>query len=187
MSELSATAGAPAGHADVPVRQGPVLIAYDGRPASERALREAAALLAGPGRSALVVVVIKPELAFDLIVLPASRLNLPPAPIDIRTALEVEQEMYDNAQAAAQRAAGLLGSLGLEAEGVVVSEDPEITVAETVVRVARERDAQVVVVGAHLHGGRLGGTSRAVVKEAPCPALVVREPTDEKPRQGADR
>jgi len=30
-----------------------------------------------------------------------------------------------------------------------LAEDPEITVAATVIRVARERDARVVVVGAH--------------------------------------
>jgi nucleotide-binding universal stress UspA family protein len=184
MSELSATADQTDA---IPVRRGPVVIAYDGRPASEHALREAAALLAGPGRSALVVVVIKPELAFELIALPTTSIGLPPAPIDIRTALEVEQQMYERAQAAAQRAAGLLGSLGLEAEGAVVADDPDITVAASVIRVARERDAQVIVVGAHLHGGLLGSTSRAIVKEAPCPALVVREPKANHPRQGAER
>jgi nucleotide-binding universal stress UspA family protein len=159
-------------------RTGPVLVAYDGRRASEHVLREAAALLAAPDRFALVVVVIKPGLASDLIELPTTQLGLPPARIDVRTAHEIEQQMYDRAQESAQRAAALLGELGLSAEGLVVAEDPEITVAETVIRIARERDAQVVVVGAHPHGPLLGATARAVVKEAPCPTLVVREPAD---------
>jgi nucleotide-binding universal stress UspA family protein len=49
-------------------------------------------------------------------------------------------------------------------------------VAETLVALARERDAQALVVGAHAHGGLLGATARAVIRAAPCPAVVVREP-----------
>ncbi len=56
-----------------------------------------------------------------------------------------------------------------------LAEDPEITVAEIVIRVARERDVRVVVVGAHTHAPLLGATARAMIKEAPCPALVVRD------------
>ena len=55
----------------------------------------------------------------------------------------------------------------------MVAEDPEITVAETVIRLAGEHGAQVIV-GAHVHGGLLGSTFRAVVTAAPCPALLVR-------------
>ena len=92
--------------------------------------------------------------------------------------------MCGRAQEAAQRAAGPLGELGLSATGLVVAEDPEITVAETVTRLAHERDAQVVVIGARSHGNLRGSTARAVVKTAQCPALVVREPAG---NQGADR
>jgi hypothetical protein len=52
------------------VRTGPILIAYDGTPASEYALWEAGALLSG--RRALVVTVWKPGLAFELMALRAS-------------------------------------------------------------------------------------------------------------------
>src|SRR6185295_12361216 len=101
---------APVAHTDaapetLPVRSGPVLIAYDGTRASEAALREAAALLADPSRRALVVAVVKPRLAFELIESPTLRLGLPPATVDMRTALEVEQRLTENAEAAAQRAA----------------------------------------------------------------------------------
>jgi nucleotide-binding universal stress UspA family protein len=156
------------------VRSGTILIGYDGTRASEHALREAAELL-GP-RRALVVVVWKAGLAFELIELPTSTIGLPPAPIDLRTAMEVDRSLYEAAQDAAGRAAGLARSLGLDAEAVVVAEPPEIPVSETLLRVADERDAAALVVGAHGHGTLLGTTSRAVIRHARRPVLVVREP-----------
>ena len=151
-----------------------MLIAYDGTKTSEQALREAAALL--EGRPALLVIVVKPGLAFELIELPASSIGLPPAPLDVRAALETERALYEGAQRAAQRAAALARSLGLEANGLVVVEDPEVTVAETLLRIAREREAEAITVGAHPHGGLLGSTTRAVVRDARCAVLVVRGP-----------
>ena len=54
-----------------------MLIAYDGTAAAERALRETSELLRG--RKALVVVVYKTGLVFELVELPAARAGLPPA------------------------------------------------------------------------------------------------------------
>jgi len=156
------------------VRSGPILIGYDGTPASEHALREAAGLLRG--RAALVVCVWKPGLAFELVELPASSIGLPPAPLDLRTAIEVDRTLYEGAQRAAGQAAALARELGIEAEPLTVAEDLDVTVDETLVTLARERDAQAVVVGAHAHGGLLGATARGVIHQAPCPAVVVREP-----------
>lgn len=150
----------------------PILIGYDGTRTSEHAVREGAGLLGG--RPALVVVVWKAGLAFELIELPASSIGLPPAPLDIRTALEIDRALYEAAQRGAQRAAALARTLGLEAEALVIAEDPDITVAETLLRIARERDAQVIVIGSHPHGGLLGSTTRSVVRDARCPVLVVR-------------
>lgn len=152
----------------------PVLIGYDGTQASEHAIRQAAGLLGA--KPALVVVVWKAGLAFELIELPASSIGLPPAPLDLRAALETDRALYEGAQRAAERAAALARSLGLQAEALVVAEDTDIPVAETLLRVARERDAQVIVVGAHPHGVVLGSTTRAVVRDARCPVLVVRAP-----------
>jgi nucleotide-binding universal stress UspA family protein len=152
----------------------PILIGYDGTPTSEHAIREAADLLSG--RRALVVVVWKAGLGFELIELPTSSVGLPPAPLDLRAALETDRALYEGAQRAAQHAAGLARSLGLEADALVVAEDPEITVAETLLRIAGERDARAIVVGAHPHGGLLGSTTRAVVREARTPVIVVRGP-----------
>jgi len=56
----------------------------------------------------------------------------------------------------------------------VVADD--ISVAETLVRITRERDSQAVVVGAHGHRKLtevlLGTTSQNVMRHAPCPVLV---------------
>jgi nucleotide-binding universal stress UspA family protein len=155
------------------VHAGPVLIGYDGSAAAEQALREAAELLRG--RRALVVVVWKAGLAFELVELPASSRGLPPAPLDVRTALEFDRSLMESATRGAERAAALARELGLDAEPLVVAEEPEIPVDETLVRLAREHDAQVVAVGAHRRGPILGSISRGVVRHAPCPALVVRE------------
>ena len=151
-----------------------VLIGYDGTDASEHALREAAEVLAP--RRALVVVVWKAGLAFELIELPTSSVGLPPAPLDLRTALETDRSLYAAAQRAAERAAELARTLGLDAEPLVVAEDPEIPVAETLLRLAQERDARVIVVGAHPHGGLLGSSARAVIRDSQRPVLVARSP-----------
>jgi nucleotide-binding universal stress UspA family protein len=122
-----------------------------------------------------VVVVWKAGLTFELIERPTTAVGLPPSPLDVRTALAVEEAVYEQAQQAAEQASALARELGLEAEPLVVAEDAETPVDEVLVRLSQERDAQVVVVGAHAHGPILGSVSRGVVRRAPCPALVVRE------------
>jgi hypothetical protein len=68
---------------------GPVIIGFDGTPVAERAVHEAAGLLAP--RRALVVVVWEAGRAFDLAAIPASVLDSPVAPLDLRTAYEVDR------------------------------------------------------------------------------------------------
>jgi nucleotide-binding universal stress UspA family protein len=152
---------------------GPIVVAYDATPASERALREASALFAG--RSALVLVIWKAGLAFELIAVPATSIGLPPAPLDIRAAMEAEATAYDGARQAAEQAASLARELGLDAAPLVVADDPDVPVHDTIASVARERDAQAVVVGAHAHGPILGSVSRGVIRTAPCAVVVVRQ------------
>ena len=157
-------------------RTGIVVIAYDGSSASETALRRSGGLLAG--WPALVVVVWKAGLGFELVALPASSIGLPPAPSDVRTAVEVDRDLSEAAQRLAQKGAELAREAGFEAEGLAIADDPETPVAETIVRVLRERDARAVVIGAHGHGGvsslLLGSTSRDVIRHAPCPVVVTR-------------
>jgi nucleotide-binding universal stress UspA family protein len=152
-----------------------IVVAYDGSEASEHALRAAGGLLSG--WPALVVVVWKAGLGTELVALPASSIGLPPAPIDVRTAVEVDRELAEGAQRVAQHGAELAREAGLDAEGLAVADDPHTPVAETIVRVVRERDARAVVVGAHGHGLSsllLGSTSRDVIRHAPCPVIVTR-------------
>lgn len=160
---------------------GPVVIGFDASPAATRALREAAALLRP--RSALVAVVWEAGYAFDMADLPTGLLETPPTTVDVRTAMRLDEQMYANAQRMAEHGAALAAEAGLDAQGLAVADD--ITVADTLIRIATEHAAQALVVGAHGHSAwrevLLGSTTREIVHRAPCPVLVVR--TDEPARQ----
>lgn len=161
---------------------GPLVIGFDGSTAATRALREAGALFAP--RPALVVVVWEAGYAMEMADLPTGLLEMPPTTVDVRTAMRLDQQMYEAAQQLAERGAAMAVEAGLQAEGLAVADD--ITVAQTLVRVAEERDAQALVIGQH--GRRhwrevlLGGTTREVVRHAPCPVLVVRDAEQGKRR-----
>ncbi|HEV7897747.1 MAG TPA: universal stress protein [Planosporangium sp.] len=152
----------------------PVIIGFDGSPAAERALREAAALLAPC--PALVVVVWEAGYAFELATLPIRGFEPPPTVVDIRAGFERDQRMYEAAQRMAQHGEEMARQAGLEAESLVVAD--EITVADTLLRLAREFDSRAIVVGAHGHRAitelLLGSTSQEVIRRAPCPVVVVR-------------
>jgi nucleotide-binding universal stress UspA family protein len=158
------------------VRSGPTIVGYDGSPASERALHEAAALLAP--RAALVVVVWEQGVAYEMMEPPATSVGIPPVAVDIRTAAEVDRNLYERAQRLAQHGADLARKAGFASEGIAVADD--LTVADTLLRLARERDAQAIVVGVRGHRRLaemlLGSTSREIVHRAECPVLVVRQP-----------
>jgi nucleotide-binding universal stress UspA family protein len=157
-------------------RSGPVVIGHDGSEASEHAIREAGPLLAG--RPALVVVVYKTGIGFELLELPTVA-GLPPASLDVRTAMEIDRELAERSRRLAQQGAAIAREAGFAmAEGLAVADDLDRPIGETLLDVARERRAQAVVVGAHAHGGLaafLGSTSRDVVRRADRPVVVVRE------------
>jgi nucleotide-binding universal stress UspA family protein len=157
---------------------GPVVIGYDGSDAADHALREAGKLLSG--RRALVVTVWKQGLGFELMELPAATVGMPATTLDVRTALEIDRELAASSERLAQKGAELARDAGFaDAEGLAVADDPDVSVADTIVRVARERGAQAIVVGAHNQGALsemlLGSTSRAVIHRADRPVVVVRE------------
>ena len=91
--------------------RGPLIIAFDGTPAAERAIRDAAVLLGR--RPAVVAVVWKAGLAFELMERPTATVGLPPAPIDVRTALEIDEHTYEMARDLAGQGAALARELGL--------------------------------------------------------------------------
>jgi nucleotide-binding universal stress UspA family protein len=157
------------------VHAGPIVIGFDGSPAAQQAAQESGALLSG--RRAVVVVVWKQGLGFELLALPTI-VGLPPVELDTRTALEIDQQMYERAQQLAQQGAEIAREAGLEAGSLAVAEDPDVPIGDVLVRVARERDAAAVVVAPHGHGpvaqalpGRL---SNDVMRSAACPVVVVR-------------
>lgn len=152
---------------------GPVIVGFDGAPASERALREAASLFAP--RRALVVVVWEAGRAFEVATLPVKALEMPRSALDMRSAFESERAAYEAAERLADHGATLARQAGLEAEGLAVADN--VSVASTLARVARELDGQAVVIGAHNRAGRrlvVGSTLAGLLREAPCPVLVIR-------------
>jgi nucleotide-binding universal stress UspA family protein len=154
------------------VRDGPIIIGYDGSGASERAVAETAMLLGK--RKALVVTVWEAGGAYEAVAPP----SIPPAPIDFRLAFEYEEALYEGARRLAEQGAQRACEAGLDAEGLAVAD--EVAVADTLVRLAAERDAACVAVGSHGHRAirevLLGTTTREVIQHAPCPVLAVRGP-----------
>jgi nucleotide-binding universal stress UspA family protein len=161
-------------------RSGPVVIGYDGSEASVYAIREAGPLLSG--RPALVVVVYKAGVGFELLETPTVT-GLPPASLDVRTAMEIDRELAERSRRLSQQGAALAREAGFSmAEGLAVSDDLDTPIGQTLVDVARERHAQALVVGAHGHGGLaalLGSTSRDVVRRSDRPVVVVRQRGDD--------
>ncbi|MEV0128716.1 universal stress protein [Dactylosporangium sp. NPDC050688] len=153
----------------------PVIFGFDGSAAAARAVRAAAPLL-GPQR-ALVVTVWEAGRRFDTSTLPVIGLEMPPTILDLRTAAEVDKELYETAERTAAHGAGIARDAGfVDATGLAVADD--LDVAETLMRVARERDSPGIVVGAHGHHKLsellLGSTSDTLVHKADRPVVVVR-------------
>jgi nucleotide-binding universal stress UspA family protein len=156
------------------MHSGPVIVGFDGTQAAEQALRESAALLAPC--AALVVVVWEPGRAFELMTLPSLALESAGSTLDIRAAFEAEADAYETAERLAEQGAAHAAALGFKAEGLTVADD--LTVADTLIRIAAEKDGRALVVGSHgrrgLTAALLGSTSRGVVERASCPVLIVR-------------
>lgn len=150
----------------------PVIIGFDGSAMSERAVREAAALFAP--RPALVVVVWEAGRVFEAATTPA--LEAPPVTLQLPAALLADQAASDWAKATAQRGVTLARELGLDATGLAVADQG--TVADTLIRLVGEHDAQAIVLGTHRREGLvkylLGSTSHDVLRRAPCAVVLVR-------------
>jgi nucleotide-binding universal stress UspA family protein len=149
---------------------GPLVIGYDGSDEFENVLRRAAILLAG--RPALVVVVWEPGVAYERFALPD---DITPAAIHVDTAMLAENALYADARRLARKGAELAKTSGFDATGLAIAD--ELTVAESLVHIARARDAQGILVGARGLGLTrllLGSTSEAVLRRADRPVVVVR-------------
>lgn len=153
--------------------QGPVVIGFDGSPGAEHAVREAAALLTV--REAVVATVWEAGAAYLTLDSPGMQAT----PMDLGMAAITDQAILDGVRVTADRGAGFAREQGfVVAEGLVLS--GEESVADSLLRLAEERGASVIVVGSRgysrLEKLFLGSTSRHILEHAPCAVLVVRAP-----------
>jgi nucleotide-binding universal stress UspA family protein len=125
------------------------------------------------------VSVWKEGIGFELVENPAA-VGIPPTPVSVRTAIEIDEAIRERTERTAQRGAGIAAEAGFaQPDGLAVADELDVPVAETIADVARKHDAQAIVVGAHGQGRVsevvLGSVSRDVVRRATCPVVVVRE------------
>ena len=158
---------------------GPTLIAFDGSAAARQAVGAAAALL--KPRATLVLTVWEAALAHLAVAAPPD-ITMTPA-VDPAAMLRFDEALRGHAERVSNDGAELARSLGLDAEPLAMSDVRDI--ARTIVEVAREHKAAMIVVGSRgLSGLRArfeGSTSKAVVKHAPCPVVVVHDADEEEP------
>jgi nucleotide-binding universal stress UspA family protein len=145
-----------------------ILVPTDFGEHSRNALNYGAAL-ADKFRAALTLLHVLP---YDVLVPPDPMLAAPvPVPPP------VGQE--DDARAALDRLRADPKLDGLDVATEVVRGDP----AEEIVRYARQREIDLIVLGTHGHTGLAhlltGSTAERVVRRAPCPVLTVHHPEHE--------
>jgi nucleotide-binding universal stress UspA family protein len=150
---------------------GLVVIGYDGSPSADHAVREAGRVLGS--RPALIVVVWEAGVAYESMAVA----TIPAVPVDLRAAAAADEAVFEGARRTAARGVEVATEAGLRAEGLAVSD--EGTVGSTLAAIAREREAEIVVVGARGLGGLqkllLGSTSREVLEAARRPVLVIHQ------------
>lgn len=151
----------------------PVLVGYDGSELSKAAVRHAAGLF--PSRPIVLATVWEPWLT-SVPVGPPDALGAQMMPPDPETTQAVDRSQREHAARVAGDGAELARSLGLTAEPHAVPD--EVDVADTLIDLARERSAAVLVVGSHgmsgLRSRLLGGVSRKLVEHCDRPVLIIR-------------
>jgi nucleotide-binding universal stress UspA family protein len=152
----------------------PVLIAYDGSEVARAAVRYAAELFAG--RPAVLATVWEPGLG-AVTVGPPETIGVGSLPADPATVEAVDRLQREHASTVAADGAELARSVGLVAEPLAVPD--EVDVADTLIGIAQERGAAVVVAGSHgisgLRPRLLGSVSRKLVERCDRPVLVIRD------------
>jgi nucleotide-binding universal stress UspA family protein len=152
----------------------PVVIAYDGSEVSRAAVRHAAELFAG--RPAVLATVWEPGLAAVPVGQPGTIGvgTLPPDPAMVEA---VDRLQSEHASTVAGDGAEFARSVGLAAEPQAVPD--AVDVADTLIGIAQERGAAVVVVGSHgisgLRSRLLGSVSRKLIEHCDRPVLVIRD------------
>jgi nucleotide-binding universal stress UspA family protein len=151
----------------------PVIVAFDGSPESQAAVRTAAGLF--PGRSLVVLSVWEPGLALALAP-PTDSLSGVAYPMpDPETIASVDRTQHEHAADTADQGARLARDLGATVDPHAVAED--VDVAETIAGEAERRDAAAVVVGSRGRGrvkALLGSTTQGLLRHTRRPVVVVR-------------
>jgi len=135
-----------------------IVVAVDGSDVGELAVREGLELAKDAGAKLTVVTVRQP-------------ISFLGAPYDQR---ELSRQL-EHSRASLDRAKAAIDETGVEAAYEIREGDP----AEEILRLAEDRRAELVVVGSRglgaITGALLGSVSKAVVKGADRPVLVVKE------------
>jgi len=153
-----------------------VIVAYDGSPEAQAAVRAAAEL--HPGRTLVVVSVWEPGLAEMMAAGRDELTGLTYSAMTPEMIATVDRAERDHASETAAAGATLARSLGATAEPYAVPDERDV--AETIATEAERRDASVVVVGSRglgrMKSRLLGSTSQGVLRRCERPVLVVRAP-----------
>jgi len=159
----------------------PVLVAFDGSPESEAAVRAAAGLFGE--RPLLVTSVWEPGMAMTVMSYPSTSGVTYALPSTEDIAL-VDRAEETHAAAIAAAGAQMARDLGATAEALPVADS--VNVAEAVAAAAQRHAAVAIVVGSRGLGGVkarvMGSTSRRLLRDTRLPVLVVRAPVEEDER-----
>jgi nucleotide-binding universal stress UspA family protein len=151
----------------------PVLIGYDGSELSKAAVRRAAELF--PGRPAVLATVWEPGITVATLG-PPDGFGVGAMPPDPETIEAVDRSQREHAARLAEEGTSLARSLGLDAEPHAVPD--EVDVADTLLDLAGERGAAVVVVGSRgisgLRSHLPGRVTRKLIEHSDRPVLVTR-------------
>ena len=97
---------------------------------------------------------------------------------------DITEQLEDSAERELPKLAECEECAGLEVEELVVHGEA----ASEIVRVAKEREVDLIVIASHGRTGLgrilFGSTAESVVRHASCPVLVVKPPQEETPDSG---
>ena len=162
-------------------RDRPMLICYDGSEDAKHAI-ERAATLVGRGRQAVVVTVWQPTADTGSMVWSDVVANM-------SDFVELDRAASAGGNRLADEGARIARAAGIEAEPIAVKATGPVW--RTIVEVADDNDAAVIVIGSRGHTGirslLLGSVSNAVVHHAHQPTLVIHLPAHDSAVAEASR